>query len=182
MKARHIIEVIDDDGNFVNTITYTEEINDIKKFNKELLKRFSETKQAISVKETTYYPESTVKDTLCDYKVLNTSKMFREFKEKYHYPKMSIYSYRRVYIADMFKFFAKKLHKSFIEVAADLLDSEYMGRRNTLLDVFLAETNLDREEALLILDEKFYILNSIKLYDLDTRTKKLYEDALLLVE
>ena len=62
---------------------------------------------------------------LSEYRALNKASLYREFKQTYDYPSMQITSYRRVlygestylgkgrspYIADMFKFFSKKLHK-----------------------------------------------------------------------
>ena len=83
---------------------------------------------------------------LSEYRVLNRAILYREFKNKYGYPNMQITSYRRVlygestylgkgrspYIADMFRFFSEKLDKKFIDIAYDLLDSEFFGRKNTL--------------------------------------------------
>ena len=81
---------------------------------------------------------------LSEYRILNKASLYREFKEKFDYPDMQITSYRRVlygestylckgrspYIADMFRFFGEKLNKQFIDVAYDLLDSEFFGRKN----------------------------------------------------
>ena len=61
---------------------------------------------------------------LSEYRILNKASLYREFKDRYNYPDMQITSYRRVlygestylgkgrspYIADMFKFFGKKLN------------------------------------------------------------------------
>ena len=133
---------------------------------------------------------------LSKYRVFNKASLYREFKEQYNYPNMLITSYRRVlygestylgkgrspYIADMFKFFSKKLHKPFIDVAYDLLDSEFFGRKNTLLDVFIAEKNLSEEEAIKLLGEKAEALNNIRLCDLNENNRKIYEEAILLVK
>lgn len=129
---------------------------------------------------------------LSEYRVLNKAKLYREFKETYNYPKMQITSYRRVlygastylgkgrspYIADMFKFFAKKLNKSFIDVAYDLLDSEFFGRKNTLLDVLIAETDLPKEILKEVLDFQAIALNNIRLCDLNEDYKEIYNNAI----
>lgn len=127
---------------------------------------------------------------LSEYRTLNKAYLYREFKEKYHYPKMQITSYRRVlygestylggkgcspYIADMFKFFSDKLNKPFINVAYDLLDSEFFGRKNTLLDVLVAEKNIPEEKIFEILGEKGEALNNIRLCDLNNDNIKIYE-------
>ena len=125
---------------------------------------------------------------LSEYRALNKAILYREFKEKYGYPKMQITSYRRVlygestylgkgrspYIADMFRFFSEKLHKPFIDIAYDLLDSEFFGRKNTLLDVIIAETNTTKEK----LGEKAEALDNIRLCDLNEDNRKIYEDVL----
>lgn len=127
------------------------------------------------------------------YRILNKSCLYREFKEKYNYPDMQITSYRRVlygqstylgkgrspYIADMFKFFSKKLNKSFIDVAYDLLDSEFFGKKNTLLDVLVAEKNITKEEIKNILSEKAEALDNIRLCDLNDNNRKIYNNVLL---
>lgn len=129
---------------------------------------------------------------LSEYRELNKAKLYREFKETYNYPKMQITSYRRVlygestylgkgrspYIADMFRFFSKKLDKPFIDVAYDLLDSEFFGRKNTLLDVIVAEKNITKET----LGDAAIALDNIRLCDLNTDNRKIYEDALLKVK
>lgn len=129
---------------------------------------------------------------LSEYRELNKAKLYREFKETYNYPKMQITSYRRVlygestylgkgrspYIADMFRFFSKKLDKPFIDVAYDLLDSEFFGRKNTLLDVILAEKSITKDQ----LGEIAIALDNIRLCDLNTDNRKIYEDALLKVK
>ena len=129
---------------------------------------------------------------LSEYRELNKAKLYREFKEKYNYPKMQITSYRRVlygestylgkgrspYIADMFRFFSEKLDKPFIDVAYDLLDSEFFGRKNTLLDVIVAEKNITKET----LGNAAIALDNIRLCDLNTDNRKIYEDALLKVK
>ena len=97
---------------------------------------------------------------LSEYRVLNRAILYREFKNKYGYPNMQITSYRRVlygestylgkgrspYIADMFRFFSEKLDKPFIDIAYDLLDSEFFGRKNTLLDVIVAEKSVTKDQ------------------------------------
>ena len=131
-----------------------------------------------------------MKKDLTKYKSLNKAYLYREFKEKYNYPNMQITSYRRVlygdstylgkgrspYITDMFRFFAEKLNKSFIDVAYDLLDSEFFGRKNTLLDVFLAEQNTTRQQMVEIVgDKKVDALANIRLCDLNENNKLIYE-------
>lgn len=129
---------------------------------------------------------------LSEYRILNKASLYREFKEKYNYPDMQITSYRRVlygestylgkgrspYIADMFRFFGEKLHKSFIDIAYDLLDSEFFGRKNTFLDVIIAELNIAQDEIQTVLGEKAEALNNIRLCDLNENTRKIYEDAI----
>lgn len=125
---------------------------------------------------------------LSEYRILNKAKLYREFKEKYNYPNMQITSYRRVlygestylgkgrspYIADMFRFFSEKLDKPFIDVAYDLLDAEFFGRKNTLLDVIMAEKCITKDQ----LGEIAIALDNIRLCDLNTDNRKIYEDAL----
>ena len=125
---------------------------------------------------------------LSEYRQLNKASLYREFKEKYNYPNMQITSYRRVlygestylgkgrspYIADMLKFFSEKLNKPFIEVAYDLLDSEFFGKKNTLLDVLIAEKNISEKEIDLVLGEKAIALSNIRLCDLNEDNKKIY--------
>ena len=109
-------------------------------------------------------------------------------KNKYGYPNMQITSYRRVlygestylgkgrspYIADMFRFFSEKLGKDFIEIAYDLLDSEFFGRKNTLLDVLVAETGITREK----LGDKADALDNIRLCDLNADNRRIYNNVL----
>ena len=128
---------------------------------------------------------------ISSYRILNKSSLYREFKEEYNYPDMQITSYRRVlygqstylgkgrspYIADMFSFFAKKLNKQFIDVAYDLLDSEFFGRKNTFLDVIIAETKLPKPMVILALGEKADALDNIRLCDLNSNNRKIYEEA-----
>ena len=130
---------------------------------------------------------------LSEYRQLNKASLYREFKEKYNYPDMQITSYRRVlygestylrkgrspYIADMFKFFSEKLNKSFLDIAYDLLDSEYFGKKNTLLDVFIAEKNITKEEITLVLGEKATALDNIRLCDLNENNRKIYKEISL---
>jgi hypothetical protein len=129
---------------------------------------------------------------LSEYRTLNKAVLYREFKEKYDYPKMQITSYRRVlygestylgkgrspYIADMFRFFSEKLDKPFIDIAYDLLDSEFFGRKNTLLDVIIAETSVTKDE----LGDKAEALDNIRLCDLNEDNRKIYEEVLLEVK
>lgn len=132
---------------------------------------------------------------LSEYRILNKASLYREFKEKYNYPDMQITSYRRVlygestylgkgrspYIADMFRFFGEKMNKSFIDVAYDLLDSEFFGRKNTFLDVIIAELNIAQEDIEEILGDKAEALNNIRLCDLNENTRKIYEDAVQVI-
>ena len=132
---------------------------------------------------------------LSEYRILNKASLYREFKDKYHYPNMQITSYRRVlygestylgkgrspYIADMFRFFSEKLSKSFIDVAYDLLDSEFFGRKNTFLDVIMAELNIPKTELTTTLGDDAEALNNIRLCDLNEDNKKIYENAKLKV-
>lgn len=128
---------------------------------------------------------------LSEYRALNKASLYREFKDKYNYPNMQITSYRRVlygestylgkgrspYIADMFKFFSKKLNKPFLDVAYDLLDSEFFGRKNTLLDVIIAEKNLSKQNIKDVLGDKAEALNNIRLCDLNDNNRRIYENA-----
>lgn len=194
MKVRHIVDLISDNGEILKTCIYTEEFKNKKEFDKEMVKQFSKSKRTMSIKEVIYSASS---DTdYKTYKSLKHMKYFKEFKTKYGYSKMYKTSYMRVldgkstylgkgkspYIADLFRFFADKLNKSFLEVALDLLDSEYFGRKNTLLDVLLAEKNLDREEALFILGDRFNLLDSTRLCDLNLESKKIYDEAISIIE
>lgn len=133
---------------------------------------------------------------LSEYRTLNKASLYREFKEKYNYPNMQITSYRRVlygestylgkgrspYIADMFKFFSDKLGKPFLNIAYDLLDSEFFGRKNTLLDVLIAEKNIPESKITEILGDKAEALNNIRLCDLNENNRQIYESALLVKE
>lgn len=133
---------------------------------------------------------------LSEYRELNKAHLYREFKTEYNYPEMQITSYRRVlygestylgkgrspYIADMFRFFGKKLHKSFIDVAYDLLDSEFFGRKNTFLDVIIAEKNIPKGKVQEILGDTAIALDNIRLCDLNDNNRKIYENALLAVK
>lgn len=130
---------------------------------------------------------------LSEYRILNKASLYREFKDKYGYPDMQITSYRRVlygestylgkgrspYIADMFRFFSEKLGKQFIDVAYDLLDSEFFGRKNTFLDVIVAEKNVSKQSILETLGDKAKALDNIRLCDLNEDNRKIYETALL---
>ena len=133
---------------------------------------------------------------LSEYRVLNKASLYREFKKEYGYPNMQITSYRRVlygestylgkgrspYIADMFKFFSNKLDKPFIDVAYDLLDSEFFGRKNTLLDVIIAEKNIPNEKITEVLGDSAEALNNIRLCDLNDDNRKIYENAIAKVK
>lgn len=132
---------------------------------------------------------------LSEYRTLNKACLYREFKEKYGYPDMQITSYRRVlygestylgkgrspYIADMFRFFSEKLDKPFLDIAYDLLDSEFFGRKNTFLDVIMAEQNILQTEIEEKLGDKAEALNNIRLCDLNKDNRKIYEDAISFV-
>ena len=133
---------------------------------------------------------------LSEYRVLNKASLYREFKKEYNYPDMQITSYRRVlygestylgkgrspYIADMFKFFSNKLGKDFIDVAYDLLDSEFFGKKNTFLDVIIAEKNISKETAQIMLGDTAVALSNIRLCDLNKDNRKIYNNALLLIK
>lgn len=128
---------------------------------------------------------------LSEYKILNKASLYREFKETYGYPDMQITSYRRVlygestylrkgrspYIADMFKFFSDKLNKPFVDIAYDLLDSEFFGRKNTLLDVLIAEKKTTEDDLIEKLGDKARALENIRLCDLNQNNKKIYENV-----
>lgn len=129
---------------------------------------------------------------LSTYRSLNKASLYREFKDTYGYPNMQITSYRRVlygestylgkgrspYIADMFKFFSKKLGIPFIDIAYDLLDSEFFGRKNTLLDVIIAEKNIPKEKIIDTLGDRAEALNNIRLCDLNDDNRVIYEEAI----
>lgn len=133
---------------------------------------------------------------LSEYRILNRASLYREFKNTYNYPNMQITSYRRVlygestylgkgrspYIADMFKFFCTKLNKKFIDVAFDLLDSEFFGRKNTLLDVILAETSITKTELVDISKDAVVALDNIRLCDLNDDNRQIYDDILTLIK
>ena len=125
---------------------------------------------------------------LSEYRTLNKASLYREFKEQYNYPTMRITSYRRVlygestylgkgrspYIADLFKFFSEKLQKPFIDVAYDLLDSEFFGKKNTFLDVLKAEEHPSKEVLETLYDE-IEALSNIRLCDLNEANRQIYE-------
>ena len=133
---------------------------------------------------------------LSEYRILNKASLYREFKEKYNYPDMQITSYRRVlygestylgkgrspYISDMFKFFGEKLNRSFLDVAYDLLDNEFFGRKNTLLDVIIAEKDIPKEKVNEILGDKAISLGNIRLCDLNENNRKIYEGAIQMLK
>ena len=135
---------------------------------------------------------------LSEYKPLNKASLYREFKDKYNYPNMQITSYRRVlygestylgkgrspYIADMFKFFSEKLDKPFIEIAFDLLDSEFFGRKNTLLDVLIADTGVSLHEMrqMTNIRDRAEALDNIRLCDLNDNNRKIYEEVLGMIK
>ena len=133
---------------------------------------------------------------LTEYRELNKANLYREFKEKYNHPNMQITSYRRVlygestylgkgrspYIADMFKFFSEKLNKDYIDVAYDLLDSDFFGRKNTLLDVLVAEKNLAKNDIITVLGAKAEALNNIRLCDLNEDNRKIYNEVASIIK
>lgn len=133
---------------------------------------------------------------LTEYRELNKANLYREFKEKYNHPNMQITSYRRVlygestylgkgrspYIADMFKFFSEKLNKDYIDVAYDLLDSDFFGRKNTLLDVLIAEKNLTKNDIITVLGAKAEALNNIRLCDLNEDNRKIYNEVASIIK
>lgn len=135
---------------------------------------------------------------LAEYRILNKASLYREFKEKYNYPNMQITSYRRVlygestylgkgrspYIADMFRFFSEKLKKPFIEVAYDLLDSEFFGKKNTLLDVLIADTGISLHEMrqMANIRDRAEALDNIRLCDLNDDNRKIYENVLKMIK
>ena len=135
---------------------------------------------------------------LSEYKQLNKACLYRVFKEKYNYPNMQITSYRRVlygestylgkgrspYIADMFRFFSEKLNKPFIEIAFDLLDSEFFGRKNTLLDVLIADTGVSLHEMRQMINvrDRAEALDNIRLCDLNDNNRKIYEEVLRMIK
>ncbi|MDE6946266.1 MAG: hypothetical protein K2P14_03665 [Anaeroplasmataceae bacterium] len=133
---------------------------------------------------------------LSEYRTLNKASLYREFKEKYNYPDMQITSYRRVlygestylgkgrspYIADIFRFFSEKLNKSFLDIAYDLLDSEFFGKKNTFLDVIVAEKNISKEKIEDILGNTAEALDNIRLCDLNKDNRKIYEKAIQMVK
>ena len=82
----------------------------------------------------------------------------------------------------MFKFFGEKLDKQFIDVAYDLLDSEFFGRKNTFLDVIVAEKNIPSDKIQEVLGEKAIALDNIRLCDLNEDNRKIYEDAISAVK
>ena len=126
---------------------------------------------------------------LSEYRKLNKACLYREFKEKYNHPNMQITSYRRVlygestylgkgrspYIADMLQFFSDKLHKPFLNIAYDLLDSEFFGKKNTLLDVLMAEKKISENQIKNLLGDKAEALSNIRLCDLNDDNKHIYE-------
>ena len=79
----------------------------------------------------------------------------------------------------MFRFFREKLDKPFIDVAYDLLDSEFFGRKNTFLDVIIAELDIHKTELSTTLGEDAEALNNIRLCDLNDDNRKIYENAKL---
>lgn len=135
---------------------------------------------------------------LSEYRILNKASLYREFKDKYNYPNMQITSYRRVlygestylgkgrspYIADMLKFFSEKLNKQVLDIAYDLLDSEFFGRKNTLLDVLVAETDIPKYKMMktLTLRDRAEALDNIRLCDLNDNNRKIYEEVLLKIK
>jgi hypothetical protein len=133
---------------------------------------------------------------LTEYRELNKANLYREFKEKYNHPNMQITSYRRVlygestylgkgrspYTADMFKCFSEKLNKDYIDVAYDLLDSDFFGRKNTLLDVLVAEKNLAKNDIITVLGAKAEALNNIRLCDSNEDNRKIYNEVASIIK
>jgi hypothetical protein len=133
---------------------------------------------------------------LSEYRQLNKAHLYRLFKTKYKYPNMQITSYRRVlygkstylnkerspYIVDLFHFFSEESHKDFLDVAYDLLDSEFLGRKNTLLDIIIAEKNISKKQASEILGDTSIALNNIRLCDLNKDNRKIYKKAIREIE
>ena len=133
---------------------------------------------------------------LSEYRTLNKASLYREFKDRYGYPDMQITSYRRVlygestylgkgrspYIADMFEFFSGKLDKPFLDVAYDLLDCEFFGRKNTLLDVLIAEKHVSKQDIVDILGDVAEALGNIRLCDLNEDNRKIYENAIRMMK
>lgn len=133
---------------------------------------------------------------LSEYRILNKASLYREFKAKYNYPNMQITSYRRVlygestylgkgrspYIADIFRFFSEKLNKPFIDIAYDLLDSEFFGKKNTLLDVLIAEENTTISDLICKVGDNVCALQNIRLCDLNKDNRKIYENIKTMVE
>ena len=62
-------------------------------------------------------------------------------------------------------------------MAYDLLDSEFFGRKNTFLDVIIAEKNIPKEKITETLGDKAVALDNIRLCDLNKDNRKIYEDA-----
>ena len=133
---------------------------------------------------------------LSEYRILNKASLYREFKAKYNYPNMQITSYRRVlygestylgkgrspYIADIFHFFSEKLNKPFIDIAYDLLDSEFFGKKNTLLDVLVAEENTTISDLICKVGDNVCALQNIRLCDLNEDNRKIYENVKTMAE
>lgn len=133
---------------------------------------------------------------LSEYRILNKASLYREFKAKYNYPNMQITSYRRVlygestylgkgrspYIADIFHFFSEKLNKPFIDIAYDLLDSEFFGKKNTLLDVLVAEENTTISDLICKVGDSVCALQNIRLCDLNEDNRKIYENIKTIAE
>lgn len=133
---------------------------------------------------------------LSEYRILNKASLYREFKDKYNHPNMQITSYRRVlygestylrkgrspYIADMFHFFSEKLQKPFLDIAYDLLDSEFFGKKNTFLDVIIAEFNIPNETITEILGDKATALENIRLCDLNKNNRQIYENTIKMIK
>lgn len=133
---------------------------------------------------------------LSEYRILNKASLYREFKAKYNYPNMQITSYRRVlygestylgkgrspYIADIFHFFSEKLNKPFIDIAYDLLDSEFFGKKNTLLDVLVAEENTTISDLICKVGDNACALQNIRLCDLNEDNRKIYENIKTIAE
>ena len=65
------------------------------------------------------------------------------------------------------------------DIAYDLLDSEFFGKKNTFLDVIVAEMNTTVEDITSILGDYAVALANIRLCDLNEANRKIYEKAKL---
>ena len=63
-------------------------------------------------------------------------------------------------------------------MAYDLLDSEFFGRKNTLLDVIVAETGIERQAVIEKLKDTATALDNIRLCDLNEDNRLIYKKAM----